>query len=138
MFFKSISLYTCFLTIFYYIHSITNERKGGNMALDKIGEIECKIKSAEKLDDNQKAELLILMTELKKELSGVASQESARKIASHAEKSTDIALSDKNIIKENPNPLNELENSVGGFEVSHPHLVQIVNRICIMLSNIGI
>ena len=35
-------------------------------------------------------------------------------------------------------PLKELETSVEEFEVSHPRLVRVINRICIMLSSIGI
>jgi hypothetical protein len=34
--------------------------------------------------------------------------------------------------------LKGLSSSVEGFEKSHPQLVQVVNRICTTLSNLGI
>ena len=64
--------------------------------------------------------------------------EKARSIAVFAETSANEAISEQ----KNPELLKlsvqDLSASVDGFEQSHPELVQIVNRICTTLSNLGI
>ena len=79
-----------------------------------IGEMEAKIRGADSLDDARKRELLQLLAGLKTEI---------------AEKQNLDALK---------NSVEELRASVGGFEQSHPKLVQIVNNISNTLSNWGI
>ncbi len=63
----------------------------------------------------------------------------------HAESITGFThLSTHEATREDKDPdllhlsLQGLSSSVKGFESSHPKLVEIVNSICVMLSNIGI
>jgi glycine cleavage system protein P-like pyridoxal-binding family len=109
------------------------------MAIEKIKKLEEKIKSSPTLTPHHKEELLQLMSELQDELSGLEKTDasSAQDIAGKTGESTTKAISkpEKESVEES---IDKLQNSVSEFEVSHPHLVQIINRICIMLSDIGI
>ncbi len=109
------------------------------MIQDTISKIEARIgQSAVKGDS--KAELLTLLGTLKSEVAELSKThgEEAQSIAGFTEVSTHEAT------REEPNPelvkhsLGGLAASVDGFEKSHPRLVDIVNRICTTLSNLGI
>ena len=105
-----------------------------------LNEIEAKIRSADKISDERKRELLQLLATLKTEVSALSKThgEQAESIAQFAKISTHEATREK----QNPELLNlsvrGLQSSVEGFEKSHPHLVEIVNRISNTLSNLGI
>jgi hypothetical protein len=84
--------------------------------------------------------LLHLLGTLKSEIASLSktNEEEARSIAGFTEISTHEATR----TQQNPElldlSLKGLSSSVGGFEKSHPQLVQLVNSISTMLSNLGI
>jgi hypothetical protein len=110
------------------------------MIQETIAKIEARLRKANSLKDENREELLNLLSTLKTEVSKLSEthDEQARSIAGFAEVSIHEAT------REEKNPqllklsLEGLSASVDGFEGSHPTLVQIVNSICLALSNIGI
>jgi len=112
----------------------------GTMIEKTIGEIEAKIRDADSVGGDRKRELLQLVATLKTEVANLSKTdaEHARSIAGFANVSAHEAT------RKNQNPrllehsLAGLRSSVKGFEQSHPHLVQIVNRLCNTLSDWGI
>jgi hypothetical protein len=110
------------------------------MIEDTVSNIEAKIKASDSIKDDRKRELLEMLETLKSEI-GTLSQthgEQAQSIAGFTEVSTHEATR----AEQNPEllklSLKGLSSSVGGFEKSHPQLVQVVNAISNMLSNLGI
>ncbi|HYR58002.1 MAG TPA: DUF4404 family protein [Chthoniobacteraceae bacterium] len=103
------------------------------MIQDRIAKIEARLASAE-LPPATRDELLALLADLKAEIAAIAPAhgEQARSIT----RSADAAIS----LEQNraPDALDEFRASVEGFEASHPRLVQIVDRIALTLSNMGI
>ena len=105
-----------------------------------ISEIEAKISGADTVNAAQKAELLQLLGTLKTEVSTLAQthEEQADSIAGFA------SLSAHEATRADQNPelrelsLQGLRSSSGGFEQSHPRLVQIVSSISKTLSDLGI
>ncbi|OGV34762.1 MAG: hypothetical protein A2020_09575 [Lentisphaerae bacterium GWF2_45_14] len=104
-----------------------------------IQELSEKIKNA-RIGKVEKDELVKLISSLKTELEGLSAtnKEHAESIANFAEASAHEA------VKKEQNPelreisIKGLTTSVEDFEALHPSLVKIVNRISVMLSNIGI
>jgi|SRR5688572_23676447 hypothetical protein len=107
------------------------------MIRETISKIEARLQGSNTLSDEARAELLSLLAELKREIANVEPSV-GQTIAGQTEH---VA---KHATEETRNPellkrsLTELSASVDGFEKSHPGLVQVVNRICTTLSNIGI
>jgi hypothetical protein len=105
-----------------------------------ISEIEAKIGGTGAVTPAQKQELLQLLATLKTEVGTLAK--------THGEQADSIAgfvqMSAHEATRTQPNPelrelsLQGLRSSVTGFEVSHPHLVQLVSRISQTLSDLGI
>ena len=110
------------------------------MIQDTISKIEERLRGAESVNDQNRAELLKLLATLKAEVSDLSETdaEQAQSIAGFT------AVSTHEAIREERNPelveisLKGLSSSVQGFEESHPKLVQVVNSICTTLSNLGI
>src|SRR6266481_3892251 len=110
------------------------------MIEETISKIEAKLKDAGSINEQSKRELAGLLATLKTEITELSKThaDQAQSIAGFAQASAHEA------IREEKNPellklsLEGLATSVDGFEKSHPSLVQIVNRICTMLSNLGI
>lgn len=110
------------------------------MIHDTISKIEERIRAAEAVGGENKAELLKLLAALKSEVSGLSK--------THAEEAQSIAgftaVSAHEATRGERNPelvdlsIKGLSSSVQGFEESHPRLVQVVNSICTTLSNLGI
>ena len=105
-----------------------------------ITNIENKIKHNSSINDEEKAELLQLLSSLKDEVSELSKtdKEHAESITGFAQTSTHEATrKDK---KEDllDLSLKGLTSSVDELESSHPKLVEIVNRISQILSNMGI
>jgi hypothetical protein len=109
------------------------------MIRDTISKIEARLQGANACSDEARAELLQLLAELKREISTV-DDEQARSIAGHTEHVTAQATAEQ--AERNPESLKrslqDLSESVEGFETSHPRLVAVVNRIATTLANIGI
>lgn len=110
------------------------------MIQDRLDKIEEKLKQSNALKEGDRTELLNLLESLRAEMSELSKthKEQAESIAGFAELSAheatrsqkDKALFDLSI--------EGLLSSVQGFEISHPRLVGIVNRLCTMLANMGI
>ena len=109
--------------------------------IDKtISEIEAQIGGAEAVSAERKQELLQLLATLKTEVAELSK--------THGEEASNIAgfakLSAQEATRPGANPqaredsIKSLQSSTGGFEESHPRLVEIVNRISKMLSDLGI
>ena len=105
-----------------------------------MGKIENRIQAAESINEQRRQELLELVGTLKAEVAELSKThgEQAQSIAGFTELSTHEATR----TEQNPQllklSLEGLNSSVGGFEQSHPRLVQIVNAISSTLSNLGI
>jgi hypothetical protein len=110
------------------------------MINETISQIEAKLRSSASLTAESKGELVRLLSTLKTEITELSktNADQAQSIAGFAQTSAHEA------IREEKNPellklsLEGLAASVDGFEKSHPSLVQLVNRICTALSNLGI
>ena len=107
------------------------------MIRETISKIEAKLQGANTLTDEARGELFQLLGDLKREITGI-DEEKARSIAGQTEHLTAQATADTRNPELLKNSLEELSASVAGFEQSHPGLVQVVNRICTTLANIGI
>jgi len=110
------------------------------MIEDTIGEIEARIQNAEAVKDDRRKELLQLLATLKSEVAQLSKTHSdqAQSIAGFTALSAHEATrseQDPQLLKLS---LQGLGSSVGGFERSHPKLVQIVNAISNTLANLGI
>ena len=111
-----------------------------NMIEKTISEIEEKISGAESVSAERKKELLKLLGTLKTEVANLSEThgEQADSIAGFAKLSAHEATR----VDQNPElrelSIKGLQSSAGGFEQSHPRLVQIVNAISKTLSDLGI
>lgn len=110
------------------------------MIEDTIGKIETRIQGADTIKDDRRRELLELLHTLKTEVAELSKThgEQAQSIAGF----TEVSAHEATRSEQNPDllrlSLEGLTSSVGGFEESHPRLVQIVNTISNTLSNLGI
>jgi hypothetical protein len=108
-----------------------------NLTLERIEE---RIRSTERMDEKQKREMLVLLDELKREIAPIAEThaEQAGSIAGFAE----VSSSEATRADKNPElldlSLRGFRKTVEEFEASHPKIVGVVNRICMMLSDSGI
>lgn len=107
---------------------------------DTISEIEERIRSAGALKEENRAELLGLLRELKSQISTLSktNQEQAQSIAGF----TGVSAHEATREEKNPKLLKHsilgLQSSVHDLEQSHPQLVGVVDRIATMLANMGI
>jgi len=105
-----------------------------------IESIESKIKDTTCITDENKAELINLLGALKEEVSELSKTqpEDAESITHFTQASTHEATK----TAKNPQLLklsvDGLSSSVEGFETSHPKLVEVVNKVAYILSNMGI
>ncbi|MCK5594621.1 DUF4404 family protein [bacterium] len=105
-----------------------------------ISEIKDRIQRAGSIKEESKSKLLGLLSTLKCEIEELSKTkaEHAKSIAGFTDISTYEAT------REDRNPellklsIEGLSSSVKGFETSHPKLSEIVNSICLTLSNLGI
>jgi hypothetical protein len=110
------------------------------MIQDTLAELEARLRQAQSAKPETRDELLELLALLRSEIGAISK--------THSEDAQSIAafthLSAHEVTRQEKNPqsirhsLGGLSSSVAGFEESHPRLVQIVNRICTTLSNMGI
>lgn len=110
------------------------------MSLKKIEAIEKKIQATSQIDAKIKEDLLDLMRSLKTELNSLKTihPETAHSIADQTGLSAGKVLDPSGKQGEVQESIDSLQGTVGEFEASHPKLVQVVNRLCMMLSDIGI
>ena len=105
-----------------------------------LADIEKKLANDGSVNAQTRAELVALLSQLKAEIAGFSEthSEEAENIAGYAKASADVTIGtsqDPQVVK---STLEDLSESVSGFETSHPRLVETVNRICVLLSNLGI
>ncbi len=110
------------------------------MIQNTLAEIEARLKHANSVEDGNKAELLMLLSILKSEVAELSRThgEHAQSIAGFTTVSAHEATRDERNPELLKLSLDGLASSVVGFEKSHPKLVEIVNQVCVTLSNIGI
>ena len=110
------------------------------MIENTIGEIEAKISGADSVSPAHKQELLALLATLKTEVAGLSKthSEAADSIAGFARLSAQEAIRSQPDATLRELSLKGLSSSAGGFEQTHPKLVQIVNNITKTLSDLGI
>lgn len=110
------------------------------MIQERLDKIEEKLKHSENVKENDKAELLTLLTTLRTEIDEFSRthREQAESIVGFAEVSAHEATRKEKSSDLFDLSLEGLNSSVQGFEVSHPRLVGIINSFCQMLANSGI
>jgi hypothetical protein len=110
------------------------------MIRETISEIESRLQNSASLNEETKQELRDLLSKLKAEITELARTDAdqARSIAGFADSSAHEATRTDKKPELLQHSLDGLSASVQGFEESHPQLVQLVNRICTTLSNLGI
>ena len=110
------------------------------MIQDTIQKIEAKLKNNASIQPENRAELIELLGKLRDEINGLAQTDSegAQTIAGF----TEVSAHEATRVQRNPElvelSLKGLSRSVDDFEKSHPRLVEVVNRFCTTLSNMGI
>lgn len=105
-----------------------------------IDEIEAKIRGADAVNADRKRELIELLGKLKAEVGTLEKthDEQAQSIAGFAQLSAHEATRTRQNPESLEHSLQGFRSSADGFEKSHPQLVQIVNAISNILSNLGI
>jgi hypothetical protein len=107
---------------------------------DQIDKIEARLRESKAVGEGDRAELLALLESLKAEIATLSrtNREQAESITGFAELSAREATRDEKSPTLLTLSIKGLAASVQGFETSHPRLVEIINRFCTMLSNLGI
>jgi len=110
------------------------------MIQERIAKIEATLKDAVAVPEETRAALLGLLADLKAEVGPLAGThgEDAQSIAHFASASVHEATRSARKPDQTDAALKGLTASVEGFEASHPRLVEVVNRIAVTLSNMGI
>ena len=105
-----------------------------------ISVIEERLRGLGTLDATRKEELLGLLEKLKVETGALERThgQQAKTIADSLSASTRAATSGEKSAESLASSVAGLRSSVEGFEQSHPKLVQVVNNLSNMLSNLGI
>lgn len=107
------------------------------MIQDRIAQIEARLANAPDLPAGTRAEVAELLADLKAEVAALIDTHGAQ--AQTGAESADAASSRATAPADGGGDvLSELRASVEGFEASHPRLVQVVDRIALALSNMGI
>ncbi|MGE3540346.1 MAG: hypothetical protein AB7N91_23255 [Candidatus Tectimicrobiota bacterium] len=110
------------------------------MVHETLAKLTDTIRQSSSLAAEQKAELLHLLHTLQSEMQTLA--------ATHDEHAASITrftdVSTHEAVRQQRNPqlvdlaLRGLSSSVSELETSHPQLVQLVNSLCVLLSNLGV
>ena len=104
---------------------------------ETLTQLETTIRESKTLQADKQAELLRLLTTLKSEI-GTLEHTHAESVVGLAERSVHAATRQPKDPQSADSALQELAESVAELEVSHPQLVNVVNAISVLLSNIGI
>ena len=107
---------------------------------ETLAKLEANIRESDAIQADQKAELLRLLTTLKSEIATLehTHAEQAASVLGLTERSMHEAIRQPKDPQLTASALQELAASVAELEVSHPQLVNAVNAISVLLSNIGI
>jgi len=111
-----------------------------NMIQDRIAKIEATLSNSPNIPAETREELLILLAELKAEVGPLAATHGAEveSITDMTGAAVESATSREQQPEQTAEALEGLASSVRDFEASHPRLVQIVDRLALTLSNMGI
>lgn len=111
-----------------------------DMIPERIAQIEATLRNAANIPDGTRQELLDLLAGLKAEVTPLVTThgESAQQIAGRADAAVQAAVRREEKPEEAAQAVEGLAASVRDFEASHPKLVQIVDRLAVTLSNMGI
>jgi hypothetical protein len=107
---------------------------------ETLEKLEMNIRESDVIQADKKAELLRLLTTLKSEIVTLEHTHAAHaeSLVGSAERSMQEAIRQPKDPQLAASALQELAESVAELEVSHPRLVNVVNAISVLLSNIGI
>jgi len=107
---------------------------------ERIAQIEATLRNSANIPEATRQELLDLVARLKAEVTPMASThgESVGQIAGSADAAVQAAVRREEQPEEAAQAVEGLAASVRDFEISHPRLVQIVDRLAVTLSNMGI
>ena len=110
------------------------------MLRDTIEKLEARLRDSESLPEARRRELLDLLGQLQEEIGGLAEShaEDAERIAGLASQSAHEATQEPRNEGALRQAITSLNESVEGFEASHPRLVQAVNTMASTLANWGI
>ena len=110
------------------------------MIQDRIAKIEATLSTSPNIPAETRQELLSLLAELKAEVAPLAATHSAevQSITQLTGDAVEQATSGTHGSEKSTETLEGLASSVRDFEASHPRLVQIVDRLALTLSNMGI
>jgi len=110
------------------------------MSPDSLTRLETKIQEATGLNAQHKTELLTLLVDLKNEIAKLSttSEEQAHSIRSFTDISAHEATREFNNQQLVRIAIEGLSTSVEELEASHPELVATVNKLCNLLSSLGI
>ncbi|MEI9897518.1 MAG: DUF4404 family protein [Chthoniobacter sp.] len=107
---------------------------------ERIAQIEATLRNSASIPEATRQELLELVAGLKTEVTPLVEThgESAGHIAGSADAAVQAAVRREAQPEEAAQAVEGLAASVRDFEISHPRLVQIVDRLAVTLSNMGI
>jgi len=110
------------------------------MIPERIAHIEETLRNAPNIPDSTRAELIALLAGLKAEIVPLATThgESVEQIAGSADAAVTAATQPGKQPAEAAQAVEGLAASVRDFEASHPRLVEVVDRLAVTLSNMGI
>lgn len=110
------------------------------MIPERIAQIEATLRNSPSIPEGTRQELLDLLAGLKTEVAPLAAThgESVDQIAGSADAAVQAAVRREEQPEVAAQAVEGLAASVRDFEVSHPRLVQIVDRLALTLSNMGI
>ncbi|MGE5402674.1 MAG: DUF4404 family protein [Ignavibacteriales bacterium] len=110
------------------------------MIQDTIAKLEEKIRTNSSLSEENRAELLYLLSQLNPQITELSRThtEHAESIAGSIERSAYEAMQEERNPGTLKSEIDTLSDSVKDFEVSHPKLVETVNYIANVLANMGI
>ena len=107
---------------------------------ETLAKLETNIRASDAIQADKKAELLRLLASLKAEIATLehTHADHAESVLGLTQRSMHEAIRQPKDPQRADSALQELAASVAELEVSHPQLVNVVNAISVLLSNIGI
>ncbi len=110
------------------------------MIQQQIDQIRSKLENSSGLTPEAKADLLQLLADLKSQVEVLSetNEEGAHSVTTFAHASAHEATRSEKNPELLESAIGGLTNSVVGMETSHPKLAEVVNRIAVALSNMGI
>jgi hypothetical protein len=110
------------------------------MLSQRLAQLESTLRDSTSIPEGTRQELLTLVAGLKAEVAPLASThgETAHEIAGNAEAAVRATVGREAEPEQAAHAVEGLAASVREFEATHPRLVEIVDRLALTLSNMGI